>query len=50
MKKLRSYYLLNQKKELIECVFTKEIIKQEHAVDYDVNYYRANYRRCEMAQ
>ena len=38
------------KKELIECVVTKGIIKQEYAVDYDVSYYRGNYRRCEKVQ
>ena len=38
------------KKELIECVITKRIIKQEEAIDYDVNYYRCNYRRCEKVQ
>ena len=32
---------------MIECVITKGIIKQEEAIDYDVNYYRCNYRRCE---
>ena len=26
------------------------IIKQEESIDYDVNYYRANYRRCEKIQ
>ena len=38
------------KSELIECVITKGIIKQEYAIDYDVNYYRANDRRCEKLQ
>ena len=37
------------KKELIECVINKGIIKQEEAIDY-VNHYRANYRRCEKLQ
>ena len=41
---------VKSKKELIECVVTKGIIKQEYAVDYHVNYYRANYRRCEKAK
>ena len=41
---------IKPKKELIECVVTKGIIKQEYAVDYDVNYYRANYRRCEQVK
>ena len=36
------------KNELIECVITKGIIKQEYAID--VNYYRANDRRCEKLQ
>ena len=44
IKKLLS---IKPKKELIECVVTKGIIKQEYAVDYDINYYRANYKRCE---
>ena len=44
IKKLLS---VKPKKELIECVITKGIIKQEEAIDYDVNYYRCNYRRCE---
>ena len=47
IKKLLS---IKPKKELIECVDTKGIIKQEYAVDYDVNYYRCNYRRCEKVQ
>ena len=38
------------KKKLIECVINKGIIKQEEAIDYDVNYYRANYGRCEKLQ
>ena len=37
-------------KELIECVVTKGMTEQEYAIDYDVNYYRANYRRCEKVQ
>ena len=47
IKKLLS---VKPKKELIECVIAKGIIKQEEAIDYDVNYYRANYRRCESYQ
>ena len=47
IKKLLS---VKPKKELIECVITKRIIKQEEAIDYDVNYYRCNYRRCEKVQ
>ena len=47
IKKLLS---VKPKKELIECVVTKEIIEQEHATDFDVNYDRANYRRCERVQ
>ena len=47
IKKLLS---IKPKKELIECVVTKGIIKQEYAVDYDVNYYRANYRRCKKVK
>ena len=38
------------KKRLIECVVTKGIIEQEYAIEYDVSYYRANYRRCERVQ
>ena len=38
------------KKELIECVVTKGIIEQKYTLDYDVNYYRANYRRRERVQ
>ena len=47
IKKLLS---VKPKKELIECVVTKEMIEQEYAIDHDVNYYRANYRRCERVQ
>ena len=38
------------KKELIKYVITKGIIDQEYPIDYDVNYYRTNYRRCENSQ
>ena len=41
---------IKPKNELTECVVIKGIIEQEYAVDYDVNYYRANYRRCERIQ
>ena len=47
IKKLLS---VKPKKELIECVITKGIIKQEEAIDYDVNYYRCKYRKCEKVQ
>ena len=47
IKKLLS---VKRKKEIIEFVVTKGTIKQEYAEDYDVNYYRANYRRCERVQ
>ena len=47
IKKLLS---VKPKKELIDCVVTKGIIKQEYAADYDVNYYRANYRRYEKVK
>ena len=47
IKKLLS---VKPKKVLIECVTTKRIIKQEEAIDFDVNHYRANYRRCEKLQ
>ena len=40
IKKLLSVKLKN---ELIQWDVTNRIIKQEYAVDYDVNYYRANY-------
>ena len=50
MKKRGSYYLLNQKKECREYIITEGIIKQEEDIDYDVNYYRANCRRCEKVQ
>ena len=40
IKKLLSVKLKN---ELIQWNVTNRIIKQEYAVDYDVNYYRANY-------
>ena len=44
IKKLLS---VKPKIELTECVIAEGIIKQEYAIDYDVNYYRANYKRCE---
>ena len=47
IKKLLS---VKPKKELIECVVTKGIIEQGYAVDYDVNCYRVNYRRCQKLQ
>ena len=47
IKKLLS---VKPKKELIECVVTKGIIEQEYAMDYDVNFYKVNYRRCERVQ
>ena len=47
IKKLLS---VKSKKESIEYIITKGIIKQEYAIDYDVNSYRANYRRCEKLQ
>ena len=47
IKKLLS---VKPRKELIEYVITKGIIEQEYAIDYDVNYYRAKYRRCERVQ
>ena len=37
-------------KSLKEYVITNGIIEQEEATHYDVNYYRANYRRCERVQ
>ena len=47
IKKLLS---VKSKKECIEYIITDGIIKQEEAIDYDVNYYRENYRRCEKLQ
>ena len=47
IKKLLS---VKSKKECIEYIITDGMIKQEEAIDYDVNYYRANYRRCEKLQ
>ena len=47
IKKLLS---VKSKKECIEYIITDGIIKQEEAIGYDVNYYRANYRRCEKLQ
>ena len=44
IKKLLS---VKSKIEYIECVITKGIIEQEEAIAYDINYYSANYRRCE---
>ena len=47
IKKLLS---VKSKKECIKYFITDGIIKQEEAIDYDVNYYRNNYRRCEKLQ
>ena len=47
IKKLLS---IKPKTELIECVITKGIIKQEEAIDYVVNYFRCNYKKCEKVQ
>ena len=47
IKKLLS---IKTKTECREYIINKEIIKQEEAIDYDVNFYRANYRRCEKIQ
>ena len=41
---------IKTKKECREYIIDEKIIKQEEAIDYDVNYYRANYRRCEKIQ
>ena len=46
MKKLKSYCLLKLKKECREHIINEGIIKQEEAIDYDVNYYG----RCEKLQ
>ena len=47
---IKNLLSVKPKKELIECVATKGKIEQENAIDYDVNYHRANYRRCERVQ
>ena len=41
--------LFSENKEIIEYanIINEGIIKQEEDIDYDVNFYRANYRRCE---
>ena len=44
---IKKLLLVKPKKELKEYIVTKGIIKQEYAIDYDVSYYRANYRRYE---
>ena len=49
-KEIKKLLSVKPKQELIECVVTKGLIGQEYAVDYDVNYYRVNYRRCEKLQ
>ena len=41
---------VKSRKECTEYIITDGIIKQEEATDYDVNYYRANDRRCEKLQ
>ena len=48
--KLKKLLSVKSKKECIEYIITDGTIKQEEAIDYDVNYYRANYRRCEKLQ
>ena len=47
IKKLLS---VKSKKECREYIINEGIIKQEEDIDYDVNYYRANYRKCERVQ
>ena len=47
---IKKLLFVKSKIEYIECVITKGIIEQEEVIDYDVNYYRANYRRCERVQ
>ena len=46
-KEIKKLLSVKSKKEY---VITNGIIEQEEAIDYDVNYYRANYRRCERVQ
>ena len=41
---------VESKKECVEYIIADGIIKQEEAINYDVNCYRANYRRCEKLQ
>ena len=47
IKKLLS---VKSKIEYVKCVITKGIIEQEYAIDYVVNCFRENYRRCERVQ
>ena len=47
IKKLLS---VKSKTECIKYIITDGIIEQEEAIDYDVNYYRANYRRCDKVK
>ena len=47
---IKKFLSVKSKKECIEYIITDGIIKQREAIDYDVNYYRANYRRCEKLQ
>ena len=49
-KEIKKLLSVKPKKELIECVVIKGIIEQEYAIDYDVNCYRAHYRRYERVQ
>ena len=39
---------IKAKKEYVSVIHS--IIEQQEVIDYDVNYYRANYRRCEKVQ
>ena len=47
---IKKLFSVKSKKECIEYIITDGIIKQEEAIDYYVNYYRKNYRRCEKLQ
>ena len=50
MKKSKRLLSVKSKKEYMGYIITDGIIKQEESINYDVNYYRANYRRCEKLQ
>ena len=41
---------VKSKQGYVEYVITEGIIEQKEVIDYDVNYYRANYRRCNRVQ
>ena len=47
---IKNLLSIKSRKGYREYIINEVIIKQEESVDYDVNYYRANYRRCEKIQ